>query len=131
MKRNIGFISVVVLFVLLYSFCVWAETINVDEVTFGEKEGYGAIYGAEYSSDNTSKWLTIKPGEAGVRIIDKDNNDLFMVDKYGGIYMNGTVFVNGEELSSTKNGDFTPQNGFMYLLIVISLGMNVFLLTKR
>ncbi|MCI9570647.1 MAG: hypothetical protein HFG14_12400 [Lachnospiraceae bacterium] len=103
-----------------------------DLVSFGQYDEYGSIFGAEYDPENgnTSKWLTIKPGENGVRIINDDNTDIFMVDKYGGIYINGQLYVNGEEYVQYTPEGFSPENGFLYFLIIISLCFNIFLYRK-
>lgn len=106
---------------------------NSEAIEFGENGEYGSIYGAEYDPENgdTSKWLTIQPNGIGVRIVGDNNQDIFRVDKYGGVYVNGKLYVNNEEYISTHPGMFTPNNGFMYMLVIVSLGLNGYLLLKR
>lgn len=101
-------------------------------ISFGEYEEYGSIYGAEYDPEhgNTSKWLTIKPGENGIRIINDDNADIFMVDKFGGVYINGQLYINGKEHTQSSSGGFSPKNGFLYFLIIVSLCFNMYLYQK-
>ena len=102
-------------------------------ISFGAEGEYGSIYGAEYDPENgnTSKWLTVQLGENGIRFINDNNQDIFMVDKYGGVYVTGTFYVNGQEYVSAEPGMFTPENGFLYLLIILSLLLNSYLLYKQ
>ena len=101
--------------------------LTLPSVAFGSEREDLVSFG-QY--DDTSKWLTIKPGENGVRIINDDNTDIFMVDKYGGIYINGQLYVNGEEYVQYTPEGFSPENGFLYFLIIISLCFNIFLYRK-
>lgn len=103
-----------------------------NNMVFGESGEYGAIYGAGYDPENgnTTKWLTIEPGDNGVRIIGENNEDVLMVDKYGGVYINGTLYVNGQEYAPASPGMFSPNDGFLYFLIITSLGVDLYLLYK-
>lgn len=126
-------LSIITLFCLTIALSTTAFGIDKsNEISFGQDNEYGSIYGAEYDPDNgnNSKWLTIQPGENGVRIIDENNHDIVMVDKYGGVYINGTLFVNNQKYVPASPGMFTPGNGFIYLLIVINLCFNIYLLLK-
>lgn len=130
---KVRFLVVVCIVVFLSPFIISASAQEQNnDLVFGKSGEYGTIYGAEYDSENgnTSKWLTIKPGDNGVRIIGENNQDVLMVDKHGGVYINGTLYINGQQYISTPPGMFSPENGFLYFLIILSLGINVYLLYK-
>lgn len=112
----------------LLPFFSFRASANSEPIIFGEEGEYGSIYGDEYDPDNgdTSKWLTIKPGDLGVRIVDDHNQDIFRVDKFGGVYINGELYVNNEKYLPTHAGIFTPDIGFLYFLVIISLIMNIY-----
>lgn len=98
----------------------------VDESTYGTA---GVITEAPRNPEggDNSNWLTIQSEEAGTRIVTKDNREVVAVDNYGGIYLNGDVYVKGKMLDTEI---FRIGNGFMYLLLVISISMNVVILVK-
>lgn len=99
-----------------------------NEVTIGDS--YGTIYGTERNPEqgDTSKWLTIQNGDSGVRIVAKDGKEIVAIDNYGGIYLSGDVFMNGQKINPNQS---YKANGFMYLLIIISLVLNGYLLITR
>jgi len=123
--------------VFLYVLCMFpvyaAEKEN--EVVFGENGKFGSVYGEEYTNEagETTNWLTIKPGDRGIRIVNDENQEIIMIDKYGGIYLKGEVFVNGEKYGNAggKKGIFSPEDGFLYLMVVISLGISIVSFRKR
>lgn len=127
-------ITAVVFFSILCVFPVYAEG-KEDEIVFGEEGKYGSVYGEEYINEvgEQSNWLTVQLGERGVRIVNEENREIVIVDKYGGIYLNGEVYVNGEKYEKVKEhrGVFYPQNGFLYLMVIISLGISVLSLIKK
>lgn len=135
MHRNRGIKGfIVLLFCLL---CINVATVYASEekesekiiITDGEQE-YGSIYGSEYSDTDDTKWLTVKLAERGLRIVNAEGQDIVLVDQYGSVYINGQPVNNFEqEDNNTIKNDFSF--GFMYFLIVVSLGLNVFVLIKK
>ena len=82
-------------------------------------------------ADDHSNWLTIRAGDYGVRIVTQDGNELIAADNHGGIYLNGDGYLNQQQLKQTPEPDyFNIANGFFYLLLVISLGMNLYCVVK-
>ena len=134
MRKWIGASIATILIAMVMSICVFAadQTDNKDGlISFGDDEEYGTIYGSEYdpAAGNNSKWMTVKLGENGLRIINNENNEILMVDKYGGVYVKGTFYLNGEEVNiNDKRIKF--DSGFLYFLIVINLGISGYLLLK-
>jgi len=62
----------------------------------------GELYGGYRWSDFADKkgWLSARLGEGGFRIVSWDNTkEMMALDNFGGIYLNGDVYVNGERLS--------------------------------
>lgn len=134
MRKWISAGIVAILIAMTMSICVFAadQTDSKDGlISFGNDEEYGTIYGAEYdpAAGNNSKWMTVKLGENGLRIINNENNEIIMVDKYGGVYVKGTFYLNGEKVNiDNKKTKF--DSGFLYFLIVINLGISGYLLLK-
>lgn len=82
--------------------------------------------------DDHSKWLTIRAGDYGVRIVTQDGMELIAADNHGGVYLNGDVYLNQQQLEqeAPEPAYFNIANGFFYLLLVISLGMNIYCVVK-
>ena len=82
-------------------------------------------------AEDHSNWLTIRAGDYGVRIVTQDGMELIAADNHGGVYLNGDVYLNQQQLKQTPEPDyFNIANGFFYLLLVISLGMNLYCVVK-
>ena len=65
----------------------------------------GEIYGGLRWPDFEDKknWLTLRAGEGGIRMASRDNTKEFIrVDNHGGIYLRGTVYVNGKMVDFEK-----------------------------
>lgn len=114
---------VVIFFCFLSSFPVFAAD-REGEVVFGEGGKFGSVYGEEYTNEvgEVANWLTLQLGERGIRIVNEENQEIVIVDRYGGIYFNGEVYVNGERCSGSvdQKGKLGVANGFLYFLIIIS-----------
>ena len=90
----------------------------------------GEIYGGARWSDVEDEWLTLRAGEGGVRVLSNDNTqELLAIDNYGGIYLNGDVYIRGERLdnqSHSNNRIFYGIIGALFFLVIIE-----FVLLKR
>ena len=44
-------------------------------------------------------WIVVSPGESGrgVKIVDENGKAVVSVDRYGGVYVDGKLYVNGKE----------------------------------
>lgn len=126
MKRNIERLIIGVISAVLIMSLMTGMVSAVEESTYGTA---GVITEAPRNPDNgdSSNWLTIQSEEAGTRMVTKDNREVVAVDNYGGIYLNGDVYVKGKLLDTEI---FRIGNGFMYLLLVISITLNVVVLVK-
>ncbi len=61
----------------------------------------GEIYGGRRwdGFQDPKGWLSARLGEGGFRVVSNDNTkELITVDNFGGIYLNGDLYVNGERL---------------------------------
>lgn len=68
----------------------------------------GEIYGGLRweNFEDKKNWMTLRAGEGGIRIVSNDNTkELVAVDNYGGIYLNGDVYVNGKKLNDLLDED--------------------------
>ena len=121
MKR-INCLFIMMIAVLLLTFPVIAAE-KENEVNVGE--AYGSIYGTERnpSQGDTSKWLTIQNGDSGVRIVTKDGKEIVAVDNYGGIYLNGDLYLNDSKLT-------TQANSPVYFIILVCMLINLIVLVK-
>lgn len=66
----------------------------------------GELYGGSRWSGvkDSSQWLSLRAGTGGLRVVSQDNTkELISIDNYGGIYLNGDVFVNGTKLNDLLN----------------------------
>lgn len=61
----------------------------------------GEIYGGLRwpGFEDKKNWLTLRAGNGGIRMTSRDNTkEFFRVDNHGGIYLRGTVYVNGKQI---------------------------------
>lgn len=96
---------------------VWADTKDDSYTIMKGDDYYGTLYGSEYSADDASKWVTLKMGGKGFRIVNQDDKEIMVVDKEGGVYIDG-------DKVDQKDDQRVPY-GFLYLLVVISLLLNI------
>ena len=86
------------------------------------------------SDGGSDDWIVVSPGESGRGVIiqGENKNAIVMVDRYGGIYVNGKLHVNGEEYgTNSMKAAFTPVNGFLYAMVLFSLLLNLVRFTKK
>lgn len=80
-------------------------------------------------------WIVVNPGESGrgVKIVDENGKAVVSVDRYGGVYVDGKLYVNGKEYKEdgSMKAAFTPINGFLYAAVLLSLVFSLFALTKK
>ena len=80
-------------------------------------------------------WIAVSPGESGrgVKIVDENGKAVVSVDRYGGVYVDGKLYVNGKEYKEdgSMKAAFTPINGFLYAAVLLSLVFSLFALTKK
>ena len=80
-------------------------------------------------------WIVVSPGGSGrgVKIVDENGKAVVSVDRYGGVYVDGKLYVNGKEYKEdgSMKAAFTPINGFLYAAVLLSLVFSLFALTKK
>ena len=80
-------------------------------------------------------WIVVSPGESGrgVKIVDENGKAVVSVDRYGGVSVDGKLYVNGKEYKEdgSMKAAFTPINGFLYAAVLLSLVFSLFALTKK
>lgn len=104
------------------------ETSSVT-ITDGKME-YGTLYGAPYSETDDTEWLTLKLGGRGMRIINDEGSDVVLIDQFGEVYMNGQrCNPEQKEKETIISSDFSY--GFMYFLVIVSLGLGGYNLVTR
>lgn len=72
----------------------------------------GEIFGGtRWPGDkNLAGWMSFRLGSGGSRFVSNDNTkEVMAIDNFGGIYLNGDVFLNGQKISLTTNGLPTSQ----------------------
>ena len=97
----------------------------------------GNVSVQQQPNDNggSDDWIVVSPGESGrgVKIVDENGNAVVSVDRYGGVYVDGKLYVNGKEYKEddSMKAVFTPINGFLYAAVLLSLLLNVLQLARR
>ena len=97
----------------------------------------GNISVQQQPNDNggSDDWIVVSPGESGrgVKIVDENGKAVVSVDRYGGVYVDGKLYVNGKEYKEddSMKAAFTPINGFLYAAVLLSLVFSLFALTKK
>ena len=97
----------------------------------------GNVSVQQQPNDNggSDDWIVVNPGESGrgVKIVDENGKAVVSVDRYGGVYVDGKLYVNGKEYKEdgSMKAAFTPINGFLYAAVLFSLVCSLFALTKK
>ena len=85
----------------------------------------GEIYGGQRwnEGEDLNDWLTLRAGNGGIRIVSQDNTrELVAIDNFGGIYLNGDIYLNGKKLPDYSLKLFSP--------IIVLLALLAFLTYK-
>ena len=97
----------------------------------------GNVSVQQQPNDNggSDDWIVVSPGESGrgVKIVDENGKAVVSVDRYGGIYVDGKLYVNGKEYKEddSMKAVFTPINGFLYAAVIFSLLLNLIRFSKK
>ena len=97
----------------------------------------GNVSVQQQPNDNggSDDWIVVNPGESGrgIKIVDENGKAVVSVDRYGGVYVDGKLYVNGKEYKedNSMKAAFTPINGFLYAAVLLSLVLSLFALTKK
>jgi len=97
----------------------------------------GNVSVQQQPNDNggSDDWIVVSPGESGrgVKIVDENGKAVVSVDRYGGGFVDGKLYVNGKEYKEddSMKAAFTPINGFLYAAVLLSLVFSLFALTKK
>lgn len=86
-------------------------------------------------SGGSDDWIVVSPGVSGrgVKIVDENGKAVVTVDRYGGVYVDGKLYVNGKEYKEddSMKAAFTPINGFLYAAVIFSLLLNLIRFSKK
>ena len=97
----------------------------------------GNVSVQQQSNDNggIDDWIVVNPGESGrgIKIVDENGKAVVSVDRYGGVYVDGKLYVNGKEYKEddSMKAAFTPINGFLYVAVIFSLLLNLIRFSKK
>ena len=97
----------------------------------------GSVSVQQQSNGNggSDDWIVVSPGESGrgVKIVDENGKAVVSVDRYGGVYVDGKLYVNGKEYKEdgSMKAAFTPINGFLYAAVIFSLLLNLIRFSKK
>ena len=97
----------------------------------------GNVSVQQQPNDNggSDDWIVVSPGESGrgVKIVDENGKAVVSVDRYGGVYVDGKLYVNGKEYKEddSMKATFTPINGFLYAAVLLSLLLNILQFARR
>ena len=97
----------------------------------------GNVSVQQQPNDNggSDDWIVVNPGESGrgVKIVDENGKAVVSVDRYGGVYVDGKLYVNGKEYKEddSMKAAFTPINGFLYVAVIFSLLLNLVRFSKK
>jgi hypothetical protein len=83
----------------------------------------GEIYGGRrWPRDADGDWMTLRMGATGVRVANPDNTtEPLAIDRHGGIYLNGDVFVNGKKMFVRSEGAWTGNSKIVAVLTVANV----------
>lgn len=74
------------------------------------------------SEGDQREWLTIKQSEAGFRIVSNDGEkEVLMIDNFGGIYLNGDLYLNNNKLNDILNENVTHSYLNTIAVVIIAI----------
>lgn len=79
---------------------------------------------ANQKNDNeTEEWMEIPITGRGIKIVNSDGAEIVLVDRLGGIYLNGDVYFNYEKYEKYENGisEKTHTSNFNFIIVYIML----------
>ena len=100
--------------------------VVVNEGTSGE------IYGGDRWPGFADKkgWLSARLGEGGFRVVSNNNTkELLAIDNYGGIYLNGDVYVKGKQLMTGVTNN--PWLDWRFLSFGLAFTLANLLITRK
>ena len=113
-------------------------TLAATPVYAAEVQDFGTAGNVQQQpNDNggSDDWIVVSPGESGrgVKIVDENGKAVVSVDRYGGVYVDGKLYVNGKEYKEddSMKAAFTPINGFLYAAVIFSLLLNLIRFSKK
>lgn len=108
MNKIKSFLNILVLlFIISFTYMLnmnsaFAETDPTNSITKGPRWS---------DSEDDKQWLTIKMPDGGIRIVDQKNQQEFLaIDSFGGIYLNGDIYVKGKMLGEFASSSKTSEN---------------------
>ena len=126
MKKKIAMALLVAMFA--------ATPVYAAEVQDFGTAGNVSVQQQPNENGENNDWIVVSPGESGRGVIiqDENKNAVVTVDRYGGVYVKGKLYVNGKEYGgNSMEAAFTPINGFLYAMILFSFLLNLVRFTKK
>jgi hypothetical protein len=120
--------------IILFLMMIATTPIYAAEVQDFGTAGNVSVQQQPNDNGGSDDWIVVNPGESGRGIIiqDENKNATVIVDRYGGVYINGKLFVNGKEYGgNSMQAAFTPINGFLYAAVIFSFLLNLVRFTKK
>ena len=93
----------------------------------------GEIYGGDRWSGfpDEKDWLSVRLGEGGFRVVSNDNTDeLIAIDNFGGIRLNGDVYINGERFGPNVSWQVNPWLDWRFLTFGLAFSIVNLLILK-
>lgn len=69
------------------------------------------------------EWTEIPIEGRGIKIVNEYGAEIVVVDKFGGIYLNGDVYFNYEKYENMEAKEETDQNSFNLIVVYIMLAL--------
>lgn len=83
---------------------------------------------AEESSETdkgggSEAWAEIPIDGRGIKIVNEDGAEIVLIDKFGGIYLNGDVYFNYEKYNGEAAGEEADRSSFNFIVVYVMLGI--------
>lgn len=69
------------------------------------------------------EWAEIPIDGRGIKIVNEYGTEIVVVDKFGGIYLNGDVYFNYEKYEGKEEKEGTSQSSFHLIIIYVMLAL--------
>lgn len=68
-------------------------------------------------------WAEIPIDGRGIKIVNEDGAEIVLIDKFGGIYLNGDVYFNYEKYNGEAAGEEADRSSFNFIVVYVMLGI--------
>jgi hypothetical protein len=76
----------------------------------------------EMNEDSNDEWSEISFDGRGIKFVNEYGTEIVKIDKFGGIYLNGDVYINNDKIDNSMSEELN-ENGFNFIILYAMLSV--------